>query len=405
MVTGNKDLRSGRTVWEGRRAPSIPYAPLTRDLRTEVLVVGSGITGAMTAEALAGVGRDVTVVDRHRPMTGATSASTALIQYEIDMPLTKLARRIGHADAARAWRRSRLAVTSLAARTQELGIADTVRRPSLYLAGTDMNAGDLRREADERCAIGLETVYLNRRQLQERFGISRAAALMSYDNLAADPRKLTAALLNAAVRQGARIHAPVDIVDIDVKKTVTIATTNHGRKIRCRYLVFATGYEVPKFVPTRGHRIASTWAFATVPQRQKLWREQCLIWEASDPYLYLRTDPQGRVICGGEDEEFSDEQRRDALLMRKIETLRRKLKKLLPALDPTVEFAWTASFGESSTGLPSIGEIPRMKNCWAMLGYGGNGITYSRIAAEIIRAKLSGNNDPDADLYAFKQRS
>lgn len=405
MVTGNKDLRSGQTVWEGQQAPSVPYSPLTRDLRTEVLIVGSGITGAMAAEALAATGLDIAVVDKRRPMSGATSASTALIQYEIDTPLIKLARKIGHTNAARAWRRSRLAVTSLTARTQELGIPDTVRRPSLYLAGTDMNAKNLQREAGERCAIGLETLYVERRDLKQRFGISRAAGLISHDNLAADPRKLTAGFLNAAIEQGASIHAPVDIVDIDVKKSVIVATTHHGRKIRCRYLIFATGYEFPKSVPANGHRIASTWAFATVPQKRKLWPEQCLIWEASDPYLYLRTDSHGRVICGGEDEEFSDEHRRDALLARKVDTLRRKLHKLLPGLDLTVEFAWTACFGESATGLPSIGEIPRMKNCWAMLGYGGNGITYSRIAAEIIRTTLTGGNDPDADLYAFKRRS
>ena len=61
------------------------------------------------------------------------------------------------------------------------------------------------------------------------------------------------------------------------------------------------------------------------------------------------------------------------------------------------------SFGETATGLPTIGEIPGHRNCWAALGYGGNGITYSRIAAEIIRTALTGGSDPDADLYAFKR--
>jgi glycine/D-amino acid oxidase-like deaminating enzyme len=42
-----------------------------------------------------------------------------------------------------------------------------------------------------------------------------------------------------------------------------------------------------------------------------------MIWEASDPYLYLRTTPDGRIICGGEDEDFSDEAARDRLLGRK----------------------------------------------------------------------------------------
>jgi hypothetical protein len=34
---------------------------------------------------------------------------------------------------------------------------------------------------------------------------------------------------------------------------------------------------------------------------------ECCIWEAADPYLYIRTTPEGPVICGGgEDAEFSD---------------------------------------------------------------------------------------------------
>ena len=404
MATDSKNLRTGRTVWQSRRAPVIPYTPLTRDVRTDVLVIGAGITGALVAEALSGAGLQVVLADKLRPMAGATSASTALIQYEIAVPLTDLSRKIGAADAARAWRRSRLAVTSLAAQIGERDIPGVVSRDSLYLAGNKMNAADLQQEAEARRAIGLETLYLGRAALKERFGISRAAALLGYGNLAADPRKLTAAFLNAAHDQGARIHALVDIVDVDARKAMVIATTREGHRIRCRHLIFATGYEFPDTVPAKGHRIASTWAIATVPQKSRLWPEQCLIWEASDPYLYLRTDSDGRVICGGEDEEFSDACARDDLLARKTDTLQRKLAKLFPDLDTRVDFAWAACFGERPTGLPIIGAIPRMKNCWAALGYGGNGITYSRIAADILRTALTGGRDPDADLYSFQRR-
>ena len=66
-----------------------------------------------------------------------------------------------------------------------------------------------------------------------------------------------------------------------------------------------------------------------------------------------------------------------------------------------MDFAWTGSFGTSATGLPTIGQIPRMPNCWVALGYGGNGTTYSRIAADIISSALSGRTDADADLYDF----
>ena len=72
-----------------------------------------------------------------------------------------------------------------------------------------------------------------------------------------------------------------------------------------------------------------------------------------------------------------------------------------PPLDTTQPFAWAGSFGTTSTGLPLIGRVPRHPNVWAILGFGGTGITYSRIAADIIAGGIAGRPDPDAELYAF----
>ena len=402
MVTKPKDLRTGRSVWEQRRAPPVPHKPLKRDIETDVLVIGAGITGAMVADALRDSGLRVAVVDRRGPAKGSSTASTALVQYEIDMPLTKLARKIGQRDAQRAWRRSRLAVDAIKARLNELEVPDTTERDSLYLAGDMLDRDGLVREHQARKAAGLASTFIDRSALRARFGIARSAALLGYGNLAVDPRKTTIALLNAAAAQSTTIFCPVDIMDIAAVRGGVNATASNGRRIDCRYLVFATGYELPKQVPAKGHHIASTWAIATVPQKRWLWPEQCMIWESSDPYLYLRTTPDGRIVCGGEDEEFSDETARDALLPRKTATLQRKLGKLIHGADTTVEFAWTGSFGGSDTGLPTIGQIPRMPNCWVALGYGGNGTTYSRIAADVISSALTGRTDADADLFAYK---
>jgi glycine/D-amino acid oxidase-like deaminating enzyme len=374
---------------------------LRRDLVTEVLVVGAGISGALIAEALS-ADHQVTIVDRRGPVSGSTPASTTLIAYEIDTPLTKLRRKIGREKADRAWQRSRLAVDALRARTRELGIdCDLEDRDSLYLAGDILDAEALERECEARRAIGLESVFLKRRALKERFGIARAAGLLAFDDMTADPRRMTSGYLRKAVERGAEIFAPAEVTDVESHGRGHIATTKGGPTIRCRVLIFATGYEFPKFVPLKGHSIASTYAIATKPQPGKLWPERCLIWEASEPYLYLRTTRDGRVICGGEDEDFSDAETRDALIPKKIAAIERKLHRLLPAIDPKADFAWAGAFGASDTGLPRIGAVPGRKNCFAVLGFGGNGITYSRIAADIIRAALAGDKDPDADLYAF----
>jgi glycine/D-amino acid oxidase-like deaminating enzyme len=154
----------------------------------------------------------------------------------------------------------------------------------------------------------------------------------------------------------------------------------------------------------RGHKVVSTYAMATRPQSGRLWPERCFIWEASKPYLYARTTPDGRVLAGGEDEEVSDAEARDRLLGEKIPRIRKKLRRILPTIDTQPAFRWAGAFGMSSTGLPTLGEVPGMKNCWAMLGFGGNGTTYARLGAEIVRSALAGKEDPDADLYAFTRR-
>jgi glycine/D-amino acid oxidase-like deaminating enzyme len=382
--------------------PHVPSARLNRDVDTDVLVVGAGISGALVAEALS-LEHRVMIVDRRGAARGSTPASTALVQHEIDTPLTRLSRKIGADAAGRAWRRSKLALDSLGARTRELGIrCDQSVHDTLYLAGDVLDAGSLEAERDARRAIGFEVDFLARRDLKERYGINRPAALLSHGDFILDPRRLTGGYLRAAIAKGAKLRAPVEVTGIDANRSGVNAATANGPTIRAQYAIFATGYEVPTFVPRDGHRIVSTYAICTRPQPRRLWPQEALIWEASDPYLYMRTTADGRVICGGEDEEFSDDEARDALIGKKAAAIGRKLNRLFPQLDVTPEFAWAGAFGTTATGLPRIGAIPGGKNCWAILGFGGNGITYSRIAADIIRAALAGKSDPDTDLYRFK---
>ena len=395
-------------MWLTRRAPRVPVRGLTRDLHADVLVVGMGISGAMIVEALAATGFDVLAIDRRGPFQGSTSASSALVIHEVDAPLVKLSSAIGPEKAERAWKRSRLAVANLSTRIEELRIAcDRSVRSSLLLSGSQMGAAELRREAAARRGIGLYAEFLPRRSLFERFGVARSGAILTAGNLAVDPRQLTSGLLRHAIACGARCYAPVRATAVEEGHGRVTVTTAEGPLITAARVVLATGYEqlipVP---PSARHWIASTWVIATRPQR-RLWAEETMIWEASDPYLYLRTTRDKRVICGGEDEDFSDETARDALIPRKTKRLAAKLARLFPSIDASPEFAWAGSFGNTPTGLPYIGLVPGYSLVHSVMGYGGNGFAFSRIAAEMLRAEFTGTPDADRDIFAFveSQRS
>jgi glycine/D-amino acid oxidase-like deaminating enzyme len=65
-------------------------------------------------------------------------------------------------------------------------------------------------------------------------------------------------------------------------------------------------------------------------------------------------------------------------------------------------FAWAGTFAETEDGLPFFGPHeqygPRVHFAMA---YGGNGITYSLIGAELIRDALLGKKHPCAALFGF----
>ena len=388
-------------MWARQRKPPVPHSSLTRDLTTDVLIVGAGISGALLAESLSAASLGVVVVDRRGPLAGSTSASTALLQHELDTPLIHLRRSLGQEMAARVWLRSRLVVTALHERTARLGIdADVTPRDALYLAGDRLDAAGLAAEAKARRSIGLEVELLGRRELRDRYGIRRAAGLLGFGDFVADPRRLAAGYLRVASARGARIFAPVDVQQVAENRHSVVATTSQGITIRARHVVFATGYEVVKGMEARGHSIQSTWVIATRPQARALWPTECMIWEASDPYLYLRTTADGRVVCGGGDEPFADAQARDALSPRKFALLERRLHAMFPSLDATPDYAWSGSFGASDSGTPIIGRVPGKRRLFMVLGCGGNGITFSMLAAQLIRALVLGEPDRDAELFS-----
>lgn len=399
MIAQDRDLYTGLPVWTSYRRPRIPVKPMLSSLSTDVTIIGSGISGAMIAESLSGHGLDIVVVDKRKPLSGSTSASTALLQYEIDEPLSKLTKKIGQAKAIAAWRRSRLGLESLAMKIRELNIDCAFeRKDSLYLSGDLLNAKGLEIEEEARAAMGLPSFLLSRKEIYGTYGIKADAALLSQGNIATNPVQLAAGFLSTAIKRGAELYSPVEIADIEHRKNDIILKTVSGQAIQTRYVIYATGYEIPLAARTKKHKIYSTWALATKPVGGLALP---LFWEASDPYIYGRSTFDGRLVFGGDDEEFSDEQKRDELIPAKKKVLERKLKRFLPDHHFETEYVWAGSFGASTTGLPSIGKIPRRKNCYAVMAYGGNGITFSRIAAEIISADILGHNDPEKGLFAF----
>ena len=402
MITEKRGLRTGQPLWLARKPGRLATQQSLAGVRADVVVVGTGISGALVADAVLNAGFSVLALDRREPMSGSTPASTALLQFELDTPLVELGRKIGTSEAARAWWRSAQAVQALRDRIEDLGLDCAFSpRATLLLPGNILGIAGLKKEAGERRKLGLRSVYIDRKRLKQVSSIDKPGAILSTGNGEADPARLVAGLWRNFLRHGGKMLANVEVAGFDQSRSSVRLETKDGPFITGKHAVFCTGYELLKRATPKGYKVISTWVLATKPQPRRLWPGKSLIWEAADPYLYMRTTSDGRIIAGGEDESFSDETLRDKMIPRKIAAIARKAARIFPPADFEADYAWAGSFGESPTGLPAIGPIDGFPRCYAVLGFGGNGITFSMLAAQLVSRQIQGITDPDAGLFAL----
>lgn len=381
------------------------YPPLTQDEKADVLVIGAGITGALCTDELTRAGLDVVVLDTRDAAFGSTSASTALLQYEIDTNLTDLIPMIGKADAERAYQLCRDSIDRVGQLVRELpDDCGFGARGSLYYASHRRDARMLREEFTARREAGFKLQMLDAGEVKRQFGITAPAALYSEDGAEVDPYRLAQHLLWRARGQGARIHDRTQVTELHQNGLHQggpgfTAHTDRGFKVQAAWVLVAAGYEAEKFLGKRLAQLKNSYALASEPVAGELWPTGCLLWETARPYLYARTTADGRVIVGGEDDNFHNPARRERALNAKARRLERKLEKLLPHLKLETAFAWAGTFGETKDGLAFIGPKEKDSRLLFALGYGGNGITYSVQAARMLRQHIQGQPNPDMQIF------
>jgi len=401
MVTHKRKLRGGDPLWLAKGEPRLRIASDAPRKLWDVIIVGAGITGALLAHRLTKLGQRVLILDRRPPFHGSTAASTALIQWDIDRTLSELVERRGLQRARAIYRLSLNAVRTLDRLICDENIACGWRaREALYLAGDVHGSRALKAEASLREKCGLPSRFITATELRTEHGFDRSGAIISRVAGEADPVQLAKALLSRAQSNGATLLSPCEVASCESGPRQVGLLAKDGRAFEARRAIFATGYETLKQIPRSSYNVISTWALATEPlASDQLWPDRKIVWEASDPYLYLRTTSDNRIVAGGEDEAFADEETRDRLISSKSKTILRKLRELLPDRRLELAHQWAGNFAETDDGLPIIAEPDGLSRCLAVLGAGGNGITFSVIAADIAAAWVRGRKARGAKYF------
>lgn len=346
------------------------------------------MSGSICAQALLEAGLSVAMLERDVVSGGSTSANTGLLQYANDIMLHELCEQIGTEDAVAFYSACRTAVQQLrelAGRLpQEIEFTD---RSSLYYASTEEDVAKLRREYETLKQHDFDVEYWTSDQIREHFPFSKPAALLMHGDAEVNPYRFVRSITDDSVRKGLEVYEQTEIVTHESDNGVHKLITAEGYIIEADHVIYAVGYEPQEL---RGQLIKAdinrSYAAVTAPQTSlEAWHGRYMMWETARPYLYLRTTNDGRVVVGGLDEEQSVPLADDEARHRRIEKLENSIRSLYPMFNSSIEYEWSAAFGESCDNLPFIGSDPAWSGVYYCLGYGGNGTVYSMLASGIIR--------------------
>lgn len=400
------DLKSNEPFWLIKNGAIHSYPSLGTDAVCDVLVIGSGITGSLIAHQCVQDGYKVILIDKREVCNGSSSATTSMLQYEIDTPLHKLIELIGEEGALASYAACSKAIDDLEkiARTLK-SEAGFCKKESLYYAALKKDVSWLKTEFEARKKAGYKVRWLEAAEILDKYALNGSnGGILSQQGASVDAFRLAHELLYYNYQKGLQIFDKTELTSVDHKRGFNLCATANGNKIKASKIIYCTGYETVNIIKESFVDLISSYAIVSESDKE-LYNEyrNLLIWNTAEPYLYMRNTDDGRFLIGGEDEEFRDPQKRDALIGRKTEKLLKAFQKAFPKKKFLTDFAWAGTFGQTKDGLPYIGEHPKFKNSYFVCGFGGNGITFSVTGMEMVSNWLKGEKHQLSKWFRFKR--
>lgn len=399
-------LRSKETYWLLRNGLIQAYPSLRKNIVCDVLIIGGGITGALMAYQFSREGYRTIVIDKRDIAMGSTSASTSMLQYELDTPLHALIETIGREAALETYKAGIRAIQKIAKIVHLLpSDCEFKETNSLYFAHNPQNADKLRIEFECRKSAGIKVKWLNKDQLMATYGLVGEGGILSETGGRMDVYKLTHALLQHSTKQfGLQVYDHTALEKIEYGNNENQIVLDTSNTITCKHTIFATGYETHQLIDGNIGKLVSTYAcisepFETLPASLT----NTIFWNTQDPYFYCRTTLDNRILIGGEDEDFKNPEKRDALIEKKEENLVAKFCQIMPGVDFIADFSWAGTFGLTKDSLPYIGCHPKYPNSYFMLGFGGNGMTFSIMGMEILSDAVAGRQNKFLEYFKFNR--
>lgn len=378
------------SLWQQHASEFVSSSSDSEQLSFDVAIAGGGITGITTALLLQQAGKRCIVFEAYNLCFGTTGGTTAHLNTLLDSPYTTIISNFGKDNARLVADATKQAIALVKEHVATYGIDCGFQEAAAYLyAQTDDQVKELD-DIHEACAtVNVPAVFEESMEINVPFKKVMVAPIQARFN----PIPYVHALAHAFEAAGGVILQNCPVESIDNDHGVQVQTPKG--KFRANQFIYAT--HIPtginllhlRCAPYRSYAMAVTLTDSTYPLN--------LYYDMYDPYHYVRTQEiNGKryLIAGAEDHKTGHVENTNECFDKLEQYIRQHFN-----VDEVVS-KWSSQYYEPADALPYIGKLPGGgDNIFVATGYGGNGITYSHVAATVLRDLLMEKENPLVQVF------
>ncbi|EHK2406727.1 FAD-dependent oxidoreductase [Clostridium perfringens] len=349
---------------------------LNKDIKTDVLVIGAGIAGILTAYMLKQKGRDVVLIDAAEIASGNTKNTTAKITSQHDLIYSKLISEFGEEKARQYAKANELAIKKYKEIIEDKRIeCDFEEKPAYVYSLNEVDV--LKEEVEAAKKLGIDAEFVQEVNLP--FKIKGA---VKFNNQAQfNPLKFLRGISNELV-----IYENTRALEIKENLVVT-----SGGNITANNIVVATHYPIMN---------APGYYFMKMHQE----RSYVLALENTSEIdgMYIDLNKEGYsfrtynnlLLLGGISHRTGENEEGGS-----YDELRKVVKKLYPKAKE--KYYWSAQDCMTIDGIPYIGRYSNeTPNIYVATGFNKWGMTSSMVSAMIISDMILEKENDFSEIFS-----
>jgi glycine/D-amino acid oxidase-like deaminating enzyme len=378
------------------------FEPLKGDHVADVVIVGAGLTGSVTAYLCAAAGFKTLVLEADRVGLGASGRSAGLLSSEPEQSFGDVARRVGLKDARQVWQ-------SWAAAA--LDGATLLKQLKIQCAASPVDTITVPWRQDERALqedhrAGRQGVWLSQVAVQRAVRVDAAGGVRTKGALLVDPYRATVGMIRAAVTKKVRVFERTKVTKVTFDRKVAQVRTAHAT-IATGNVVIATGVATEETKQLLRHvAMRERYHVLTQPlsaaMRRGFFPEAVALVDASTPRRRMRWTADGRLLVSGADQKAVTERLREAARVHYTnELMYESLLMYPPIYGLRPEFGWESTFGATVDGLPCVGPHRFFPHHLLALGSSGDSLTDAFLSARILLRAVQGKPEKADGVFSW----